>query len=64
MGNTMKIVAVYPTPFWRVTGLSGASFNAPPLQQIWDNSFADSEGIEHFALSGEVTAKNRKFWGL
>jgi monoamine oxidase len=54
MGNTLKIVAVYSSPFWRATGLSGASFNAPPLQQIWDNSFTDSKGQEHYALAGFV----------
>ncbi len=39
MGTTVKAVAVYPTPFWRETGLAGAAFShVGPMRELHDMS--------------------------
>jgi monoamine oxidase len=41
-GATIKIQAVYPTPFWRASGLSGAVVSdTGPIEIVYDNSPAD-----------------------
>jgi monoamine oxidase len=41
-GATVKIQAVYPTPFWRATGLSGSVVSdTGPIEVVYDNSPAD-----------------------
>ena len=41
-GATIKIQAVYPTPFWRASGLSGAVVSdTGPIEVVYDNSPAD-----------------------
>jgi monoamine oxidase len=46
-GATIKIQAVYPTPFWRASGLSGAVVSTTgPIQVVYDNSPPDgSPGV-------------------
>jgi monoamine oxidase len=46
-GATVKIQAVYPTPFWRGSGLSGAVVSdTGPIEVVYDNSPADgSPGV-------------------
>lgn len=57
MGDTMKVVAVFKTAFWRSVKLSGAVFvqAGGPLSQIWDNSYLHPVSrVEHHALAGFV----------
>jgi monoamine oxidase len=46
-GATIKIQAVYPTPFWRASGLSGSVVSdTGPIEVVYDNSPADgSPGV-------------------
>jgi monoamine oxidase len=46
-GATVKIQAVYPTPFWRASGLSGSVVSdTGPIEVVYDNSPADgSPGV-------------------
>lgn len=46
MGLVIKVHAVYDTPFWRDTGLSGTCFSPPlTVQEIYDNTgYNDSAG--------------------
>lgn len=46
MGSAIKFNVIYPTPFWREAGLSGAMINADetsPVQMTYDNSPADGK---------------------
>lgn len=55
MGAVAKVVAHYPTAFWREDGLSGAAFSkAGPLQEIHDMS---GPGGEPAALFGFAHAR-------
>ncbi|MFF0333370.1 flavin monoamine oxidase family protein [Streptomyces fimicarius] len=56
MGATVKVVAHYPTAFWREEGLAGAAFSRTgPLQEIHDMSGPDGEPA---ALFGFAHARN------
>src|SRR5439155_25895388 len=46
-GATIKIQAVYPTPFWRASGLNGAVVSdTGPIEVVYDNSPPDgSPGV-------------------
>lgn len=55
MGAAVKVVAHYPTPFWRQDGLAGAAFSRTgPLQEIHDMS---GPGGEPAALFGFAHAR-------
>ncbi|CEG21292.1 Putrescine oxidase [Planococcus massiliensis] len=57
MGSQAKAVAVYDTPFWRKSGLSGLVLSsAGPMQEIYDASPADGAGalFGFFGIPAEV----------
>jgi monoamine oxidase len=56
-GATIKIQAVYPTPFWRAEGLSGAVVSdTGPIEVVYDNSPADgSPGVLVGFAEGNVS---------
>ncbi|MFF4858631.1 flavin monoamine oxidase family protein [Streptomyces rubiginosohelvolus] len=55
MGNAVKIVAQYPSAFWRHNGLAGAAFSrSGPLQEIHDMS---GPGASPAALFGFAHAR-------
>lgn len=60
MGSVIKFNVVYPTPFWRAAGLSGAMINADetsPIQMTYDNSPADAK---HGAIVAFVLGNNSR----
>jgi monoamine oxidase len=69
MGATIKIQAVYDSPFWRADGLSGAVVSTDgPVEIVYDNSPADGtpgvlvgfmEGNQGRALFGASPADRR-----
>jgi monoamine oxidase len=56
-GATIKVQAVYPTPFWRASGLSGAVVSdTGPIEVVYDNSPADgSPGVLVGFAEGNVS---------
>ncbi len=57
MGAVAKVVAQYPSAFWRDAGLAGAAFSRPgPLQEIHDMSGPDGRpaALFGFAHAGAV----------
>lgn len=51
MGSTVKVVAVYNTPFWRAEGLAGAAFSyAGPMREIHDMSGPDGSPAALFGF--------------
>lgn len=59
MSDTMKVVSVFKTPFWRNQGLSGAGQSMiGPIRQLWDNSFEDGNGRSVAALAGFVLGRD------
>lgn len=57
MGQAMKAVLVYRTPFWRVKGLSGLGVSHPgPVQQFHDASPANQELGALFGWVGNDSA--------
>src|SRR5256886_5089243 len=56
-GATIKIQAVYPTPFWRANGLSGAVVSdTGPIEVVYDNSPPDgSPGVLVGFAEGNVS---------
>ncbi|SPO29802.1 related to Monoamine oxidase A [flavin-containing] [Ustilago trichophora] len=63
MGSVIKFNVIYPTPFWRTAGLSGAMINADetsPVQMTYDNSPADGK---HGVIVAFVLGNNsRRFF--
>ena len=60
MGSAIKFNVIYPTPFWRAAGLSGAMINADemsPVQMTYDNSPADGK---HGAIVAFVLGNNSR----
>ncbi|MEA2373948.1 MAG: monoamine oxidase, partial [Thermoleophilaceae bacterium] len=70
MGATIKVNAIYDTPFWRAQGLSGtATSTTGPVQVVYDNSPPDGkpgvlvgfmEGNQARILFGASRAQRRK----
>lgn len=64
MGDVVKVVATYPTPFWRDQGLAGAAFShRGPLQEIHDMSGPEGTPAALFGFAratnhdGDITTK-------
>ncbi|MEU4197101.1 FAD-dependent oxidoreductase [Kribbella sp. NPDC026611] len=63
MGNVVKVVAVYPSPFWRAEGLAGAAFSyTGPLQEVHDMSGPHGKpaALFGFARAGAATSVLRQ----
>ncbi|MFQ3221635.1 MAG: monoamine oxidase [Paraglaciecola sp.] len=61
MSAQAKFVAVYKTPFWRETGLSGQAFSrVGPMVEIHDATAGDDEGFALFGFIGlPVSIRNQ-----
>lgn len=60
MGATVKVIATYPTPFWRARGLSGQAVTSnPPLSVVFDNTTYDGKVA---ALVGFVVGEQARTW--
>jgi monoamine oxidase len=60
MGATVKVIATYPTPFWRARGLSGqAVTSSPPLSVVFDNTTQDGSVA---ALVGFIVGDQARTW--
>ncbi|GHC94798.1 FAD-dependent oxidoreductase [Streptomyces violaceochromogenes] len=58
MGAVAKVVAHYPTAFWREDGLAGAAFSRTgPLQEIHDMSGPDGEPAALFGFAHARTVR-------
>ena len=62
MGSVVKVNAVYPTPFWRADGLSGAATSdTGPIRITYDNSPPDGRpGVLVGFMEGD---DSRRFYG-
>ncbi len=60
MGSTVKMIATYPTPFWRARGLSGQVVSSnPPLSIVFDNTTHDGSVA---ALVGFIVGDHARAW--
>jgi monoamine oxidase len=61
MAGQAKLLALYPTPFWRTAGLSGSAVSqAGPLAEVHDASDADGRHAALFGFVGVPVAWRRR----
>lgn len=61
MAGHAKLLARYPTPFWRTAGLSGSAVNqAGPLAEVHDASDAEGRQAALFGFVGVAAAWRRR----
>jgi monoamine oxidase len=58
MGAVIKVVALYPEPFWRADGLAGAAFShTGPLRELHDMSGPDGNPAALFGFAPATAAR-------
>ncbi|HUY65114.1 MAG TPA: FAD-dependent oxidoreductase [Acidimicrobiales bacterium] len=71
MGSTIKVQALYPTPYWRAQGLAGqATSDIGPISSTFDNtpytndpSTTNSNDVSPGVLVGFMDASDGRVWG-